>query len=373
MIVVEIVNPAQGMILNQIRELNAIFSQVQSYDDHIPAKQRFYRWKERTVQLLAEFVNAEDARKFSEIFSHFSYGEDPLDMLRNHSKECEGFLTALFEEIGKYGVAHRATAQSRETERVVTVREIIEGIDQLRKDLVHILESSRSDETLRNERVRIWTARAYERLKDWGFSSEAEEGFGSSSVTWIHQGVDQRAKLRDDKLNALRDDLVSHPEHYKTKIESPKWSKSTSARPIPLKANKVFLGHGRNKLWARVHMHLKGDLDLDVEVWESEPRAGKHNVDILEGLLASCTFAVIVATGEDTTERGEVRARQNVVHEIGLFQGRIGFEKVALLQQEGIEEFSNVAGLQVIPFPKERIEAAFYELDRMLKREGMVK
>jgi len=42
-----------------------------------------------------------------------------------------------------------------------------------------------------------------------------------------------------------------------------------------------------------------------------------------------------------------------------LFQGSLGFEKVALLQQEGVEEFSNIAGLQVDLFPGDRIESAF--------------
>jgi predicted nucleotide-binding protein len=120
-------------------------------------------------------------------------------------------------------------------------------------------------------------------------------------------------------------------------------------------------------------MYLKDELHLDVEMWEAENRAGLHSIEVLKHALDSNTFAVIVVTGEDVTADGGIRARQNVVHEIGLFQGRLGFEKVALLQQDGIEEFSNLAGLQVISFPSERIESAFYELGRMMKREGLVK
>ena len=40
---------------------------------------------------------------------------------------------------------------------------------------------------------------------------------------------------------------------------------------------------------------------------------------------------------------------------------------------DDIEEFSNLAGLQVIPFSGERIESSFYELQRMLEREGIIK
>lgn len=135
----------------------------------------------------------------------------------------------------------------------------------------------------------------------------------------------------------------------------------------------IFLGHGRNSLWARVQIHLKDDLGLNAEAWESESRVGQHNIDVLKKALTSCSFAVIVFTAEDKTAEGEVRARQNVVHEIGLFQGKLGFEKVALLQQDGVEEFTNIAGLQVIRFPDNKIESGFYELDRTLRREGIIK
>lgn len=253
-----------------------------------------------------------------------------------------------------------------------SIEEIIKGIDQLREELANIRRSTNSESSLRTEKVKTWTRRAYDQLYDWGFAEEAEEGFGRSSFSWM-LGTDSQASQRDNQLHALGDDLASHPDHYASRLSSTQQVDAASTEPAPVRPERVFLGHGRNSLWARVQVYLKDDLQLDVEAWESEPRAGRHSVDVLEGLLNSCTFAVIVATGEDATPQGGIRARQNVVHEIGLFQGRIGFKKVALLLQEGIEEFSNLAGLQVIPFAGEMIQATFYDLGRMLKREGVVK
>jgi hypothetical protein len=135
----------------------------------------------------------------------------------------------------------------------------------------------------------------------------------------------------------------------------------------------VFLGHGHGPVWSRVQLHLNSDLHLPVEVWESVSRAGRHNVEVLKGFLSTCGFAVLVVTGDDNTHDGVVRARQNVIHEIGLFQGRIGFERVALLEQEGLEGFSNIDGLQRIPFQGIKVEQCFYDLDRMLRREGFIK
>lgn len=61
-----------------------------------------------------------------------------------------------------------------------------------------------------------------------------------------------------------------------------------------------------------------------------------------------------------------------MVHEISLFQGRLGFERVSLLQQRAVEEFSNLAGLQLIPFHGEQIEVPFTKLQRMLEREHLI-
>jgi len=44
-----------------------------------------------------------------------------------------------------------------------------------------------------------------------------------------------------------------------------------------------------------------------------------------------------------------------------------------LVEQEGIESYSNIHGLRVIRFPGEKVEAAYCELDRMLTREKLIK
>ena len=134
----------------------------------------------------------------------------------------------------------------------------------------------------------------------------------------------------------------------------------------------VFIGHGQSKLWARVQVFLKDDHNLKIVSYESESRASNSITSILEDMLNQATFAVLILTAEDETSQGAIRARQNVVHEVGLFQGCLGFRNVVLLMQDGIEQFSNIAGLQYIPFSNDRIEQTFYELTRTLKREGQI-
>jgi predicted nucleotide-binding protein len=71
-------------------------------------------------------------------------------------------------------------------------------------------------------------------------------------------------------------------------------------------------------------------------------------------------------------EDGEVQARLNVVHEAGLFQGRLGFTKAIILIEDGCKEFSNIQGLGQIRFPKNNVAAAFEEIRRVLEREGLI-
>ena len=116
-------------------------------------------------------------------------------------------------------------------------------------------------------------------------------------------------------------------------------------------------------------MFLEDELGLATVTYESEPRTGESIVPVLERMLDQATFAVLVLTAEDETPEGVWHARQNVVHEAGLFRGRLGFKRAVLLVQDGVEPFSNVHGLQHIPFAGENVEQTFYELERVLKRE----
>lgn len=150
-----------------------------------------------------------------------------------------------------------------------------------------------------------------------------------------------------------------------------------SIKPLPQKKTSglghIFIGHGRSKLWARLQVFLRDDLNLKTLTFEDESRTSESIITILNEFLDKSSLAILVMTGEDETVEGKSRARQNVIHEAGLFQGRLGFDKVIILKQDGLEEFSNIAGLQYIPFSGNNIEQCFYELQRKFKKLGMIK
>ena len=132
---------------------------------------------------------------------------------------------------------------------------------------------------------------------------------------------------------------------------------------------KIFLGHGRSLLWRELHSHLRDQHHLDVEAYEVGARAGHAIRDILEDMLSSSAIAFLVMAAEDEMADAAYRARQNVVHELGLFQGRLGFNRAIALVEEDTTMFTNMAGVQQIRFSKGNIQETFGEVLATIRRE----
>lgn len=134
----------------------------------------------------------------------------------------------------------------------------------------------------------------------------------------------------------------------------------------------VFIGHGRSPVWRDLKDFVQDRLRLPWDEFNRVPVAGITNIARLSQMLEDAAIAFLVMTAEDEQADGEMRARENVVHEAGLFQGRLGFSKAIVLLEEGCEEFSNIHGLGQIRFPKGDIKVAFEEIRRVLEREGLI-
>ena len=134
----------------------------------------------------------------------------------------------------------------------------------------------------------------------------------------------------------------------------------------------VVIGHGRSLLWRELKDFVHERLGLPWDEFNRVPVAGMTNIERLTQMLDAAAVAFLVLTAEDELADGSVAARQNVIHEVGLFQGRLGFTRAIVLLEEGCSEFSNIEGLGQIRFPIGRIGAWFEELRRALEREGLL-
>ncbi|MFO1253211.1 MAG: nucleotide-binding protein [Inhella sp.] len=134
----------------------------------------------------------------------------------------------------------------------------------------------------------------------------------------------------------------------------------------------VFVGHGRSPAWRELKDYLKETLGLTADEFNRVSVAGISTSDRLKQMLDESAMAFLVMTAEDEAANGSMQARMNVVHEVGLFQGRLGFNRAIVLLEDGCAEFSNIVGLTQLRFPPGRISACFHDVRAVLVREGLV-
>lgn len=174
------------------------------------------------------------------------------------------------------------------------------------------------------------------------------------------------ASLRSPmKTNKLLSDIVEKTMSHMKRVNG----KPAKTR---IGGKRVFIGHGRSLLWRELKDFIYDRLKLGWEEFNRVPVAGITNIGRLSEMLDSASIAFLVMTAEDEQSDGKVRARMNVIHEAGLFQGRLGFDKAIIVLEEGCEEFSNIQGLGQIRFPQGNIRASFDEIRSILEREGVL-
>jgi predicted nucleotide-binding protein len=165
---------------------------------------------------------------------------------------------------------------------------------------------------------------------------------------------------------------ISAPTRKEIELVSAVFEKNAEACKLPgedLAAFKIFIGHGHSDLWKELKDHLRDQHQMEVEAYEIGSRAGHSIRDILEQMLDRSSMAFLVMTGEDRLEDGKLNPRLNVVHETGLFQGRLGFLRAIVLLEEGTEAFSNIDGIHQIRFQKGNIREAFGDVVAAIRRE----
>jgi len=238
-----------------------------------------------------------------------------------------------------------------------SVKKELEAIASSKIDFHHGLAVDTEEEQWQYDSIEEFLAAAD---KGWcTFQVTAEKGF-SVNVIPVRGGVGIKvgAPTRD-KVEQIFAIFENNAE--RCRLPEP--------LPHPAGKPKVFIGHGGNPQWKDLKDHLHEKHGYAVEAYEIGSRAGHAIRDILEEMLEASSLALLVLTGEDETKDGKLLARQNVVHEAGLFQGHLGFGRAIILLETGTEEFSNIAGLQQIRFSKGNIRETFGDVIAVLKRE----
>jgi sugar/nucleoside kinase (ribokinase family) len=143
---------------------------------------------------------------------------------------------------------------------------------------------------------------------------------------------------------------------------------ATISKPV---GRRVFIGYGHDPEWHEVRDQVER-WGLTPTFFKRTSVAGRFTNNILAQQAFGADFAVIVLSGDDMTANGDLRARENAVHEVGLMQGKLGFERVAIMLEDRITLFTNLEGLQVLRFARGQIDRCFHDLQGMLVREGLL-
>ena len=141
---------------------------------------------------------------------------------------------------------------------------------------------------------------------------------------------------------------------------------------VDANAGKVFIGHGRSAEWLKLRIFFSQTLSLPCDEFHIEPTAGLQTGSRIEGMLNAARMAFLVLTAEDHHSDGTVHARSNVIHEVGLFQAKLGSRRAIVLLENGCSRFSNLDGLTTINFPPNDIMARSEDIRGVLVREGML-
>lgn len=174
----------------------------------------------------------------------------------------------------------------------------------------------------------------------------------------------------DRSITDTRAELTKRAEQARRIIEA--LEAAPEAAKSPLLGRKIFIGHGRSLVWLQLKDFIRESAHLPCDEFNIEPAAGKTTTARLDAMLMEAGFAFIVMNAEEKHADGKVYARPNVIHESGLFQGKLGTPRAIILLEDGCSDFSNIAGLTHIPFPPGNLKPALNDVRGVLEREGLM-
>jgi predicted nucleotide-binding protein len=158
--------------------------------------------------------------------------------------------------------------------------------------------------------------------------------------------------------------------------KSSKSANGVSSSPTPNRRVFVVYGHDQQ---------ARTSLEAMLRRWQLEPvildqvaSEGQTIIEKLESAMDQPCFAVVLATPDDEGHRRDktnekmLRARQNVVLELGMMLAKLGRNRVAILLKNSteMERPSDIQGLLYIPFENDPSDARV-QLAKEMDKQGI--
>jgi predicted nucleotide-binding protein len=158
--------------------------------------------------------------------------------------------------------------------------------------------------------------------------------------TRIAEGFDSRLAA----LRSIRDLLDLYEEPSDTILAG-------QEHPASRTSTTVFIVHGRSEgPKQQVARFLERATNAQPIILHEQPKLGRVIIETLERYAATAAFAIVLLTADDRgglagAQESQLRARQNVVFELGFFIGALGRSRVAVLYEEAVELPSDMNGI----------------------------
>lgn len=348
-----------------------------------------------------EFRNR--AERFERAWGRTWYGDFARIYYKDFQDPPDG------ETYFKTGIAGSQETSSDQNWRKYRAQDIVNSIEN-QLDLTHIDEAAHIAENLERGFValRRQTISIVESLTTHHFSTALTElGRDISALKvrsyeeMLNEDKPSLGDLRPAKALLLGAEVTTPPhkralaksrwiqdviEKYRNLLglmeEAIQYMNISDSNPTTRHAgDRIFIGHGESLDWLLLEKFLVNDLKLKVDEFNRVTIGGVSTKERLQQMLSSSCFAFLVLTAEDEIAESESaddqdktrkQARMNVIHEAGLFQGKLGFEYAIIMLENGCEEFSNIHGVGQIRFDKGKLRSTFHEVRRHLEDRGIL-
>jgi len=172
----------------------------------------------------------------------------------------------------------------------------------------------------------------------------------------------------------VTDDFIKGGLGYKKNISE----KVVAVKP---KSNQIFIVHGHDNEMKETVARVLTNIGLEPIILHEQANLGRTIIEKFESCSENVSFAVVLLSPDDfgykkdqPPESAMLRARQNVILELGYFMGKLGRKNVVALNKGGtdFEVPSDILGILYISFDPyngwklalaKELETAGYEID----------
>jgi len=220
-------------------------------------------------------------------------------------------------------------------------------------------------------------------LEESGYEIEEEKRLGNDTGTQLILSSEEKVNVYDTGTvnvqgrgdpQAIKD-LLGITGTYK--ITKKKGTPKTK-HALPKEKPRVFVVYGHDRTARDQLEAMLRRWDLEPLILDQLPSEGQTVIEKLESYTTDVSFGIVLATPDDEgyrrgrTDEKALRARQNVVLELGMLLAKLGRKKVAILlkDQENMERPSDIQGLIYIPFKDDLPKEAGLNLAKELSAAG---